>query len=396
MQTEHKHYFARIPIIALLILLGLAPWLAVLLFILRAIDKDAEKREQRAFEANRRYTADFRPEDTRPGADRQAGPGAPYDYSARYQAHDRPTAEQQKAKNRRQRLISWCTVLGGILLFVGAFSLPETISTLAAAVHYAGGWVGWAFEDLVANIAQIVGGGGALALSLLLKRGLRAERQLDKVVGDRDNIPLNELFAAAGLSYKEGRKVLENAIDHGYFGADAYIDNRTDFLVVRGDAPIPAPPAQESAPQPDPDPSGESQYQRLLRQLHEAGAALSDPALQDKAARLEAVSARIFALAEADPGKEDQLRKFTSYYLPTALKLLHTYAQLDGQGVDGENITKTKQSIERSLDLLVTAFENQLDKLFQSDALDVSADIAALEGMLNLDGLSGANDFTPQ
>ena len=158
--------------------------------------------------------------------------------------------------------------------------------------------------------------------------------------------------------------------------------------------PIPAPPAQEEAPQPDP--TGETQHQRLLRQLREAGAALSDPALQDKAARLEAVSARIFALAEADPGKEDQLRKFTSYYLPTALKLLHTYAQLDGQGVDGENITKTKQSIERSLDLLVTAFENQLDKLFQSDALDVSADIAALEGMLNLDGLSGANDFTPQ
>ena len=393
MQTEHKHYFARIPIIALLILLGLAPWLAVLLFILRAIDKDAEKREQRAFEANRRYAADFRPEDTRPGADRQAGPGAPYDYSARYQAHDRPTAEQQKAKNRRQRLISWCTVLGGILLFVGVVSLPESISTLTTAVHYAGGWVGWAFEDLAANIAQIVGG-GALALSLLLKRGLRAERRLDKVVGGRDNIPLDELFAAAGLTEKEGRKALENAIDHGYFGADAYIDNRTDFLVVRGDAPIPAPPASDPAP--DPVPDGETQYQRLLRQLHEAGAALADAQLREKAARLEAVSARIFALAEADPEKEEQLRKFTGYYLPTALKLLHTYAQLDGQGVDGENITKTKQSIERSLDLLVTAFENQLDKLFQSDALDVSADIAALEGMLNLDGLSGANDFTPQ
>ena len=59
-------------------------------------------------------------------------------------------------------------------------------------------------------------------------------------------------------------------------------------------------------------------------------------------------------------------------------------------------ITKTKQSIERSLDLLITAFENQLDKLFQSDALDVSADIAALEGMLNLDGLSGESDFNLQ
>ena len=45
------------------------------------------------------------------------------------------------------------------------------------------------------------------------------------------------------------------------------------------------------------------------------------------------------------------------------------------------------------MDLLVTAFENQLDKLFQSDALDVNADIAALEGMLNLDGLTGS-EFT--
>ena len=378
---QHKHYFARIPLIALLVLLGLAPWLAVILFILRAVDKDAEKKEWRAFQDRRRYAADFRPEDTRRAA--QPGPGAPYDYSARYQAHDLPTAEQQKAKKRRQSLINWCTVLGGLFLFAGVTELPDSI--------YYGLW-----NDLFSNLFMVVGGGGALVLGLFLRRVSRLERQLDKVVGDRDNIPLDELFAAAGIPEKEGRKVLESAIDHGYFGADAYIDNRTDFLVVRGDAPIPAPPAQESAPQPDPDPAGESQYQRLLRQLHEAGAVLADPVLLDKAARLETVSARIFALAEADPGKEDQLRKFVNYYLPTALKLLHTYAQLDGQGVDGENITKTKQSIERSLDLLVTAFENQLDKLFQSDALDVSADIAALEGMLNLDGLSGESDFTSQ
>ena len=376
---QHKHYFARIPLIALLVLLGLAPWLAVILFILRAVDKDAEKKEWRAFQDRRRYAADFRPEDTRRAA--QPGPGAPYDYSARYQAHDRPTAEQQKAKKRRQSLINWCTVLGGLFLFAGVTSLPDSI--------YYGLW-----NDLFSNLFMVVGGGGALVLGLFLRRVSRLERQLDKVVGDRDNIPLDELFAAAGIPEKEGRKVLESAIDHGYFGADAYIDNRTDFLVVRGDAPIPAPPASDPAP--DPAPDGETQYQRLLRQLHEAGAALADAELREKAARLEAVSARIFALAEADPEKEEQLRKFTGYYLPTALKLLHTYAQLDGQGVDGENITRTKQSIERSLDLLITAFENQLDKLFQSDALDVSADIAALEGMLNLDGLSGESDFTSQ
>ena len=375
---QHKHYFARIPLIALLVLLGLAPWLAVILFILRAIDKDAEKKEWRAFQDRRRYAADFRPEDTRRAA--QPGPGAPYDYSARYQAHDLPTAEQQKAKKRRQSLINWCTVLGGLFLFAGVTELPDSI--------YYGLW-----NDLFSNLFMVVGGGGALVLGLFLRRVSRLERQLDKVVGDRDNIPLDELFAAAGIPEKEGRKVLESAIDHGYFGADAYIDNRTDFLVVRGAAPIPARPAE---PEPEPDPTGETQYEKLLRQLRQAGSALSDPVMQEKAARLEQISARIFALAEKDASKQEQLRKFINYYLPTSLKLLNTYAQLDSQGVDGENITKTKQSIERSLDLLVTAFENQLDKLFQSDALDVSADIAALEGMLNLDGLSGDSDFSVQ
>ena len=370
MQLEHKHYFARIPTIFLLVLLGTVPWLAVVLFILRTIDRDAEKKERNAFQESQFASAAFRPQEA-------GAPKAAYDYSVHYTPDGMTADEQRKSRRRQQTLIKWCTVLGGLVLLAGVLSLPESI--------YYSLW-----NDVFSNLTMIVGGGGALALGLVIRRGRRLERQLDKVVGSRDNIPLDELFAAAGLTEKEGRKVLENAIDHGYFGTDAYIDNRTGFLVVRGPAPIPAQPA----PEPQPDAGGETQYQKLLRQLHQAGQAITDPDMKGKADRLEQVSARIFALAEADPDKEEQLRKFTSYYLPTSFKLLHTYAQLDSQGVDGENIAKTKQSIERSLDLLVTAFENQLDKLFQSDALDVSADIAALEGMLSLDGLSGHSDFT--
>ena len=390
MQPQRRHYFAHIPTIALLILLGLAPWLAVILFIVRAIDRDSEKKELQAARDRQDYTADFRPRDTR-GAPSQGA----YDYSAHYAAHDTPTAEQQKSKLNQQRLTRLCIIAGVVLLYIGVMDLPYAVSNLMFSQSFYHELSASYLKDLFMAAAQIVGGGGALLFSLNLKRASRLERELDKVVGDRDNIPLEELFAAAGIPAEKGRKVLEHAIDHGYFGADAYIDNRTDFLIVRGPAPIPAQPAQPE-PQPEPDPADETQYQKLLRQLHQAGTDLSDPALQDKVERLEQIAGRIFALAEKDPSKQEQLRKFVGYYLPTALKLLRTYAQLDRQGVDGENITKTKQSIERSLDLLNTAFENQLDKLFQSDALDVSADIAALEGMLNLDGLSGESDFSPQ
>lgn len=349
-----KHYFARIPGIVLFILLAVSPWLSILLFILRAIDRDAEKKER----LQAQYSSDFR----------TAPSGSDY-------AHDEASEEQRKAKQRHKTLTLLCACFGGLFLLAGLAGLPDALAFFDLG-------------ELFSCLAQMVGGGGALWLGIRMDRARKLERQLDRIVGSRDYIPLAELFAAAGVTTAEGRSALDNAIDHGYFGADAYIDNRTDTLVVRGRPPIATPP-----PQPQPDPMPEDQYARLLRQLREANDAISDPAMSSKIDRLEQISARIFALAKQDPDKQPQLKKFMDYYLPTALKLLNTYAQMAMQDVQGANISEATRSIERSMDLLVTAFENQLDKLFQADALDVSADIAALEGMLNLDGLTGS-DFS--
>ena len=366
---RNKHYLARIPTILLLVLFAMSPWLGILFFILRAIDKDALKKEQE----NADYAGDFRPQDTRPG--QQAGNAEPV------YGHDIPTQEQKNAKNWHKTLTVLCTILGGVFLFSGVTDLVDVFGT----------WFYYPdFEELFTALAMTLGGGGALWMGLRMDRARKLERQLDKIVGERDNIPLDELFAAAGIDAAKGRSAVEKAIEHGYFGADAYIDNRTGTLVVRGAAPQPP-----KAPEPAPAPKPEDQYTALQNQLRRANEAIPDPAMTAKIARLEEISARIFALAKEDPDKKAQLQKFMDYYLPTALKLLNTYAQLSAQDVQGTNITEAKQSIERSMDLLTTAFENQLDKLFASDALDVSADVAALEGMLNLDGLTGS-DFKPQ
>ena len=49
--------------------------------------------------------------------------------------------------------------------------------------------------------------------------------------------------------------------------------------------------------------------------------------------------------------KNRQMRKFMDYYLPTALKLLKTYAELDAQGVEGENIRESKPVSYTHLDV---------------------------------------------
>ena len=325
--NRNKHFLARIPTIALLVLFAMSPWLGVAFFILRAIDRDALKKE----EGSTDLSHDARPEDTRAAkASAQS-----WDNETVY-GNDTPTAEQKNAKKWHKTLTTLCT-------------------------------------------------------GLRMDRARKLEHKLDKIVGNRDNIPLDELFAAAGIDAAKGRAAVEQAIDHGYFGADAYIDYRTNVLVVRGAAPQ---PPEAAAPEPAPQQDPQDQYASLQQQLRQANDAIPDPVMTAKISRLEELSARIFALAKKDPDKKAQLQKFMDYYLPTALKLLNTYAQLSAQDIQGENITDAKQSIERSMDLLITAFENQLDKLFQSDALDVSADVAALEGMLNLDGLTGS-DFRP-
>lgn len=371
--NRNKHFLARIPTIALLVLFAMSPWLGVAFFILRAIDRDALKKE----EGSTDLSHDARPEDTRAAkASTQTG-----DNETVY-GNDTPTAEQKNAKKWHKALTTLCTIFGGIFLLVGIGNLVDVADLWA---YYQD------FGELFTGLAQVVGGGAALFTGLRMDRARKLEHKLDKIVGNRDNIPLDELFAAAGIDAAKGRAAVEQAIDHGYFGADAYIDYRTNVLVVRGAAPQ---PPKAAAPEPAPQQDPQDQYASLQQQLRQANDAIPDPVMTAKISRLEELSARIFALAKKDPDKKAQLQKFMDYYLPTALKLLNTYAQLSAQDIQGENITDAKQSIERSMDLLITAFENQLDKLFQSDALDVSADVAALEGMLNLDGLTGS-DFHP-
>lgn len=366
-----KHYLAKIPTIALFILFAMSPPVGVLLFILKSIDKKTEKEERAAEQTRQAYSWDIHATDARTQGEAFASDGEPV------YGHDRPTLEQKKAKERHKTITTLCTVFGAIFLFAGVTSISD-------AVHDLTYWGEW--SELLSCLGQMIGGGGALWLSLRMKNTRKLERLLDKIVGERDNIPLQELFAAAGVDPAKGRAAVESAIEHGYFGADAYIDSRTGTLIVRGEAP--QPPASEPFEQPT---APGDRHAALLMQLRKVNDAIPDPVMSAKITRLEQLSARIFALAKEDKVKASQLSKFTDYYLPTALSLLNKYVSLSAQDVQGQNITEAKQNIERSMDLLISAFENQLDKLFQSDALDVSTDIAALQGMLNLDGLTGSD-----
>lgn len=97
---------------------------------------------------------------------------------------------------------------------------------------------------------------------------------------------------------------------------------------------------------------------------------------------------RILDRLKEQPDQLPRLRKFNKYYMPTTLKLVKAYEDLDQQPVDGENIRKSKEEIEKTIDTINIAYEKLLDSLFQDSAIDISSDISVLESMLAQEGLT--------
>ena len=307
-----------------------------------------------------------------------------------------PGAQPAAKRLKGAALATGLTVAGVLLLLCALAALPSAIYWLPEALTEGGSYWTWLVEDSMPMLMSLTGGIGCLFGGWHIRTSRRMRRKIDKIVGDAKYMYIQDIADALPCSYDKCCKHLENCIDEGLFGPDAYLDMRCKCLVVsqRPPEPTPAPaPKPEKQPEKQTDMPERDQYKKILDELRRVNDAIPDEEMSEKISRLEAVSAKIFEQAKSDPDKLPQMRKFMDYYLPTSLKLLNTYAELDNQGVEGENISESKRRIEQTMDTLVKAFENQLDRLFASDALDVSTDIDVMQNMLRADGLTGDTPF---
>lgn len=128
---------------------------------------------------------------------------------------------------------------------------------------------------------------------------------------------------------------------------------------------------------------------KAVSEMKRLNGAIKDEKISAQIDRLEAVTKKIIGVVVEKPEKLPQIRKFMNYFLPTTLKLLNAYDRMDSTGIDGENITATKEKVEGMLDTLCAAFDKQLDSLYGDEALDISTDITVMEQMLNQEGLGG-------
>ena len=142
-----KHYFAKIPTIAIFIVMAMSGPLGVLLFILKGIDQKMQKEEQEAARDRGDYRADLGPE-----PDRKSEP---------VYGHDIPTAEQKSAKQWHKNIAAVCTIMGALFLFAGVMDAVDIIGAWQILPDPGGA---------VFRYRQAIGGGGALLTGLRMNR----------------------------------------------------------------------------------------------------------------------------------------------------------------------------------------------------------------------------------
>lgn len=120
-----------------------------------------------------------------------------------------------------------------------------------------------------------------------------------------------------------------------------------------------------------------------------------DDELRRLARRFEDLTARIRACVNDHPEKADQTRKFFSYYVPTAHRLLDYVTSCERAGVSKPELDKARSTCRRGLEMACTAAQKHLDAMFSNEGLDADAEIVVMEQMLKLDGFQPEFDRRP-
>lgn len=124
-----------------------------------------------------------------------------------------------------------------------------------------------------------------------------------------------------------------------------------------------------------------------LEKLREANAAIAHPGITESLDRMTKAGEQIFRELGRDPQKVSLVRRFMSYYLPTAEKLTEQYRQMDAAQVKGENITSAMNRVESSIGMIADAFEKCADNLYKDQEMDIDAEIQVMKTMLTGDSL---------
>ena len=232
---------------------------------------------------------------------------------------------------------------------------------------------------------------GASRLSASKKLGTLADAA--EKLNTQKGLSVEMLADLTHQTKKKALKKLRSYIHKGWL--NAWLDDETETLYLTAEdyrAAKEAAAAAAAQPQPEKAETGDAPLnldtaRRFAAVLEKEQQLMQDAQAREELAAMYKTTTAICDWLEAHPESQPKTRRFAEYYIPTTLKLLHTYNDVQGQ--QGENAETIRRDIAGILHTLNQAYENLYNNLLSDVAMDISSEIAALQGMLANDGLTG-------
>lgn len=130
-----------------------------------------------------------------------------------------------------------------------------------------------------------------------------------------------------------------------------------------------------------------------LEKLQQYNDQLPDPIISEKLDRMVRAGDAILTALEEKPSRAVEVRKFMSYFLPTAEKLMANYVAFEQSPVKGDHVISAMKSIENSLGMIANAFEKQCDSLYRNESYNIEAEVTVMETLLKGEGLVDGQSF---
>ena len=253
--------------------------------------------------------------------------------------------------------------------------------------------------EITGNVLTLVACGfgamiaaGASRLSASKKLGALADAA--EKLNTQKGLSVEMLANLTHQTKKKALKKLRSYIHKGWL--NAWLDDETETLYLTAEdyraAKEKAAAAAVPQPQPEKAETGDAPLnldtaRRFAAVLEKEQQLMQDAQAREELAAMHKTTTAICDWLETHPESQPKTRRFAEYYIPTTLKLLHTYNDVQGQ--QGENAETIRRDIAGILHTLNQAYENLYNNLLSDVAMDISSEIAALQGMLANDGLTG-------
>ena len=113
---------------------------------------------------------------------------------------------------------------------------------------------------------------------------------------------------------------------------------------------------------------------------------IDDEAIKTYLTKINDSTSKIIEAVEKNPKKIKNINNFFDYYLPITVKIVDRYDEIEDQKLSSAESKKLIKSTTDMLEAVSKAFKNILNSLYQSEIVDMDAEMKVFSSMLKSDG----------